>query len=302
MDTIESISTMAPSQRSSWKLGRLILFTQLALCSLFFSSEPRNLLCGTAGQASSLVEVGSFVVDQPATPNTLKIVSYNVHGPLMGDFEEVHSVLKADLNLRDTHVWALQEVRTDKNRNFAREMAARLRIYYAHAIARPRGGGWEGLSILSRLPISDVERLELPHLDTGDRLRIGLFATISAGKQSIRLCNVHLPIRMSHEKRAEQLRLIFDSFNRHGVTARVLIGDFNTITSSLRKLYQLRLERHSFRTPFEGNAKTYQRFFFLRFKLDWIYLSGLKVLEQGIEQEITASDHRPVWVRVQTPK
>jgi endonuclease/exonuclease/phosphatase family metal-dependent hydrolase len=251
------------------------------------------------GAQRPLVETGSFAKEEIVSPETVKIVSYNVHGPLTEDVEAVFAVLKENDKLRSAHVWALQEVRTSLDRNFARDIAQRLGMDYAHAIARPRGGGWEGLSFLSRLPISNAERLELPHLDTGERRRIGLFVTVTVGDQQIRICNVHLPIKMNHQKREEQFRLILEQFNLNSTpTRQIILGDFNTITGGLRRLYHTILETSGFRTPFEGHTKTYQRYFFLRFKLDWIYLRGLKVLDFGIEQEVKASDHRPVWVDV----
>jgi endonuclease/exonuclease/phosphatase family metal-dependent hydrolase len=177
-------------------------------------------------------------------------------------------------------------------------MAERLKLHYAHAIARERGGGWEGLSFLSQLPLSKVERLELPHLDTGDRRRIALLATISHGPDTIRLCNVHLPIRMNHDKREEQMSLILDRLTSEPENARIILGDFNTITGGLRRLYHTKLRNAGYDTPFEGNSKTFQRYFFLRFKLDWIYLQGLTAKNHGIEQQVKASDHRPVWVTI----
>jgi len=263
--------------------------------------ERQNLtkLLGGSEQSVDLVESGSFADKAAPSTETIRIVTYNVHGPLTEDVETVFSVIESDVQLRKAQVWALQEVRTSRDRNFARYVAERLGMNYAHAIARPRGDGWEGLSFLSRLPISDVERIALPHLDTGDRLRIGFFATITAGDRMIRMCNVHLPIRMKHEKRTEQLRLILDHFERDQISNhQIIIGDFNTINGGLRRLYHTVLEDSGFQTPFDGNAKTYQKYFFLRFKLDWIYLRGLEVLAHGIERRIKASDHRPVWVDV----
>jgi len=254
--------------------------------------------CEAGPSTEEFVETGSFAEPLTTQPDRLRIVTYNVHGPLPEDAEAVYSVLQSDEELQNADVWALQEIRTGEKRNFARDAARRLGMNYAHAVARPRGDGWEGLSFLSRWPISEVVRLELPHLDTGDRLRIGLFATISAGNRSIRLCNVHLPIRMDHDKRAEQLRLIIHHFEQDEPDASIIMGDFNTITSSLRRLYDTILVNGGFETPFKDNAKTYQRYFFLRFKLDWIYLKGLAVVEHGIRQSVTASDHRPVWVDV----
>jgi endonuclease/exonuclease/phosphatase family metal-dependent hydrolase len=245
-----------------------------------------------------LLETGTFADEECDLPEAIRIVTYNVHGPLPEDKEPVFSVLSRDPQLASAHVWALQEVRTSKTSNFTKDMAQRLGMHYAHAIARPRGGGWEGLAFLTRFPISDAERLELPHLDTGDRLRIGLFVTISLGENKFRLCNVHLPIKMDHNKRIEQIRLILDNFGRSGSRGQIVLGDFNTITGGLRRLYNTVLVNQGFSTPFEGNSKTYQKYFFLRFKLDWIYLKGLESLNHGIEQKVKASDHRPVWIDV----
>ena len=284
---------MEPSRRLVH--ARLMIYGLLTIA--FFLA-----LSGGSEQTVDFVESGSFSVAAPHVTDTIRIVTYNVHGPLTEDVEAVFSVIESDVQLSKAHVWALQEVRTSRDRNFARYAAERLGMNYAHAIARPRGDGWEGISFLSRLPISDLERIELPHLDTGDRLRIGFFATIAAGNRMIRMCNVHLPIRMKHKKRTEQLRLILDHFERDQISNhQIIIGDFNTINGGLRRLYHTVLENSGFQTPFDGNAKTYQKYFFLRFKLDWIYLRGLEALDYGIEQRIKASDHRPVWVDVRFP-
>lgn len=267
-----------------------------ALLSIATASIP---LFGAESPAELLLQTGTYatVVSKPA--RTLRVVTYNVHGPLPEDVESICTVLAKDPQLSTADVWALQEVRTSADRHFTKEIAQRLEMHYAHAVARPRGDGWEGLAFLSRLPMTEAERIELPHLDTGDRLRIGLFVTLSVGDRAIRLCNVHLPIKMDRKKRSEQLRLLIDHFDRHPTSSRIILGDFNTITGGLRRLYHTILKNGGFQTPFEGNAKTYQKYFFLRFKLDWIYLRGARILGHGIEQKVKASDHRPVWVDIQ---
>jgi len=125
-----------------------------------------------AQEAEELVETGSFADFVRPVAEPLRIATYNVGGPLTQNTEAVYRVLADRAQPRGVHVWALQEVRTSSDRNLAREMAKRLKLFYTYAIARERGGGWEGLSFLSRLPLSRVERLELPHLDTGDHRRI----------------------------------------------------------------------------------------------------------------------------------
>jgi len=56
------------------------------------------------------------------------------------------------------------------------------------------------------------------------------------------------------------------------------------------------LEQHGFTTPFRGDVKTFQRSFIVRKTLDWIYLSHLRVINHRVEEDITTSDHRPIWV------
>jgi endonuclease/exonuclease/phosphatase family metal-dependent hydrolase len=270
--------------------GNKVVFLSHALAlALLFS------LAALGQQVLPLVETGEFAERGATPPDRLKIVSYNIHGPQKDDVEELFNVLEQ------------QEVnryrRKTGPRNIARELAERLKMNYVYAVENTypesKGGGARGLAILSRLPLSDIERLELPHRGPGGRRRIGLLATINAGATAIRLCNVHLETRLANEKKAEQMRLILSQLKHNSPTQKtIVLGDFNTIKDSTRQTLAGVLEQVGFKTPFQDNVKTFRRSFLVRLKLDWIYLNDLHVVGHKVEADVTASDHRPIWVEI----
>jgi endonuclease/exonuclease/phosphatase (EEP) superfamily protein YafD len=53
-----------------------------------------------------------------------------------------------------------------------------------------------------------------------------------------------------------------------------------------------------FATPFPDNQSTFKAAYILKFKLDWVWLRGLRSLDYGIDRKIGLSDHWPLWVNV----
>jgi endonuclease/exonuclease/phosphatase family metal-dependent hydrolase len=254
-----------------------------------------------------LLEEGQHLGASLPAPDRLKIVSYNIHGPQEKGVEELFGVLERHPALRDAHVLALQEVNRYRKktgrRNVAAELAKRLKMNYVYAVENSypesKGGGARGLAILSRLPLAGTERLELPHRGPGGRLRIGLMATVQAGATAVRLCNTHLETRLAKEKKAEQMRLILQRLRETAPAQKmIVIGDFNTITEATRKTLAAVLHEHGFTTPLRGDVKTFQRYFAVRTVLDWVYLKDLRVRDHKVEESITVSDHRPIWVEI----
>src|SRR5918912_1292793 len=95
----------------------------------------------------------------------------------------------------------------------ARELAQELRMRYARAAARPPNGeepkskqwyldfeepisrgeaGDTGVAVLSRLPLRNVERLELPWDECAWRPRLALATTIENGDKGLHLFNSHI--------------------------------------------------------------------------------------------------------------
>src|SRR5687768_2009846 len=112
---------------------------------------------------------------------------------------------------------ALQEAdkRTQRagGHHVARELAEKLQMAWIHVPAGiPRGqepkprqwwlnfeeqiglhdSGDTGVALLSRLPLSDVTRIDLPWTECAWRPRLAMAATISMGQRKLRLLNAHV--------------------------------------------------------------------------------------------------------------
>src|SRR5437773_4870530 len=83
----------------------------------------------------------------------------------------------------------LQEIEEDDRLNQAEALAARLGYIYTYMPARATKRGTHGLAILSKHPLSDIERLDLPRnellINTRDRMAMG--ATVSIGGKKLRI-------------------------------------------------------------------------------------------------------------------
>ncbi|HYN86300.1 MAG TPA: endonuclease/exonuclease/phosphatase family protein [Pyrinomonadaceae bacterium] len=267
-----------------------------------------------------------------ATPTELKFVSYNIRYRHGEDLQRLIALLKTDAEIGGASVIGLQEVDRSKKRtkftNTARVLAEALGMHYVWAAppnARPKdaaktkavknvkkddddgdddnGGGSKeeeetGVAILSRYPLSDVSRLVLAHEGPNRRRRAAVGATVRVGREEVRFYSVHAETRMPVERKVEHWRTVLEDLAQHARLRRVaVVGDFNTIkgkdVAAARKLFT----DAGFVTPFEDDRATFKVVFF-DFKLDWIWLRGLRPVAHGIDKSIGLSDHWPLWVTV----
>ena len=185
------------------------------------------------------------------------------------------------------------------NRDIGLELARRLKTHYAYAveIEHSKGGGVRGLAILSRFPLEDTRRIELPVEGPGGRRRIALGSTLRLGPVRVRLYNLHLETRISAVSRAEQIEGILRDADRFSSLPTALAGDFNTITAAARQQMFQVMEGAGFASALPGNQTTFQRAFLIRMVLDWVWSRNLSMLEAAVESRIRVSDHRPIWFR-----
>lgn len=200
----------------------------------------------------------------------------------------------------------------------ARELAQELRMRYARAAGeRPDGeepkskqwyldfeerigrreAGDTGVAVLSRLPLRNVERLELPWDDCAWRPRLALGATVENGGGRLRLFNSHIDPHASVEGQLKQHAAILE--RAEGLSGPVvLLGDFNTL--SKRSCLETRrlLESHGFETPFQTGTATW-RAGLVRLHTDWIFVRGARVRNYGVARGLGVSDHWPVWAEVE---
>lgn len=261
------------------------------------------VFAAAAPAADPLLDRGGFLEQSPPLADTVRLVSYNLHGPPTDKIDELVEAVATEDALRGAVVYSFQEVNRNHagsgNRDMAKVLAKALKANYAYAVEleHKSGGGERGLAIVSRYPMSDVERFVLPVEGPGGRRRISLGATIHLDStKDLRVYDLHLETRISVKERGEQIQAIIDHARRYSKLPTVILGDFNTFThGATRRMFEL-MEPEGFHCPLAGDEKTFQQKFFLRLKLDWIWTRNLETLGADVEGDIVISDHRPLWV------
>ena len=207
--------------------------------------------------------------------------------------------------LRDADVYLLQEVvhfDDEQNPSVGHLLAKELNLQVVSAPSIRRKAV-DGLAILSRYPLIEVEVKELPKRDLlyRTRTRIVLAATVDAPCGRVRVFNTHLDTRINAKDRVEQIQPIIDEAAAWK-GPRLVGGDFNTnglfwIGSAIPfpfspqgKAIRQAMEQQGFSTPMTGRESTFD---FFRFHLDWIYTRGLKTAGLSIEP-VRFSDHHAV--------
>lgn len=166
--------------------------------------------------------------DAPA-PESLRVVSYNMHGGMSSSLDTIAAVLQ-DL---DADVIALEEVDRGVGRSGLVDqdqvLADELGYETAFAAARRREDGDFGVAILSRLPFSRAERIDL-HEPLASQPRVALDTSVCVGPDPVRVVAVHTDVWPWASKAAtDDLVDALGGSIGHGV---ILAGDLNVIPSS----------------------------------------------------------------------
>jgi endonuclease/exonuclease/phosphatase family metal-dependent hydrolase len=218
-------------------------------------------------------------------------------------------------------VLALQEadMRTKRTggHHVAEELAAELGMHWAHEAAGiPRGvkpvkrqwwldfeepidlhdTGDTGVALLSRLPLHDVTRIDLPWQECQWRPRLAIAATISVGTQDIRIFNAHVDPHAAVDGQLAQLEAIAAQTEATTLPT-IVLGDFNTL--SKQKCIETRafFEARGYTTPFPTGTSTW-RTTVLKMHADWIFVRGVKIERWGVAKPLNVSDHWPIWAEV----
>jgi endonuclease/exonuclease/phosphatase family metal-dependent hydrolase len=219
-------------------------------------------------------------------------------------------------------VLALQEADKETKRagrqHVARELAETLGMDWVHVPAGiPRGvkpttrewwldfeeqielhdTGDTGVALLSRLPLSDVKRLDLPWQECAWRPRLAMAATVSIGTKRLRILNAHVDPHAAVGGQLAQLEsLVAEATTESGPT--LILGDFNTL--SKKKVDETRnfLTSHGYSTPFTPGTPTW-RGAGIRLHADWIFSRGAKIVKWGVARPLGVSDHWPIWAEVE---
>ena len=236
----------------------------------------------------------------------------------------IHAAAKAFSNnslLPPPDILALQEADRESTRaggqDIAAALARELGLAYAHVGAglprgvKPKPREWwlnfeeqigvdeesdTGVALLSRVPLHDITRIDLPWHDCPWRPRLAMAVTVDFGDEKLRVFNVHIDPHGPLNNQHQQTEAVLDQAKKHdGPT--VILGDFNTL--SKQKAIEIRklMESHEFSTPFPTSIATW-RGAALRFHADWIFVRGVRVNRWGVAKPLNISDHWPIWAEV----
>ena len=285
--------------------GSFLLFEQP-------SAKAGEAKCVAAGAEASLLETGRAAKLADAPPQAeIKIVSYNMRWRGGEELKQIIKLLREDEELGGAAVIGLQEVDRDRRRsgnvNAARLMAEELGMHYAWAAPpsdgekrddRERGEDETGVAILSPYPLTDVERLVLPHPGPDCRRRAAVGATVHVGDKRVRVYSVHAETRIPVAKKIEQWRAVLDAWRarRPADERAVVLGDLNTIKGKDVRAARKLFAEAGFATPFPDDEPTWKTFI-IKLKLDWLWLRGLEPTAHGIARRVKFSDHWPLWVK-----
>lgn len=230
---------------------------------------------------------------------TLKVMTYNIHHgnpPSAGDKIDIPAIAKV-INAEKPDLVALQEVdvntiRSGKGINQASELARLTGMYYYFSKAIDFQGGDYGVAVLSRFPIVDSVRYDLPVLKEigGEPRTIAAITIQLPGNKRIIFASTHLDLH--EENRLAQSKLITDRFGKSKLPM-VLAGDFNATPESKVISY---LDQYFTRTCLPDCAPTIP-VENPEDAIDFIMLRPaklFKVTTTRVIDEKYASDHLPV--------
>ena len=156
--------------------------------------------------------------------------------------------------------------------------------------------GDTGVALLSRLPLSDVTRIDLPWHECPWRPRLAIAATLKVGPRELRIFNAHVDPHAAIGGQLAQLEAVAaHAYATEGPT--LILGDFNTL--SRQKCIDTRefLESRGYTTPIPTGTATW-RGGGLRMHADWIFTRGVKVARWGVARPLKVSDHWPIWAEI----
>ncbi len=157
--------------------------------------------------------------------------------------------------------------------------------------------GDTGVALLSRLPLSEIERIDLPWHDCPWRPRLAMAANVTLGKRTLRLFNVHIDPHGPLDNQHQQTETVLKAAEQYP-EPRVILGDFNTLSKTKAVEIKKLLEASGYTTPFPVNLATW-RGAGLRFHADWIFVRGVRVSRWGVARPLSVSDHWPIWAEIE---
>lgn len=159
--------------------------------------------------------------------------------------------------------------------------------------------GDTGVALLSRMPLDDITRIDLPWHKCAWRPRLAMGVTIELSGRRVRLFNVHVDPHGPLDNQHQQVEALLEHADVYD-GPRLIFGDFNTL--SKQKAVEIRklMESRGYATPFPTGTQTW-RGAGMSFHADWIFVNGLNVTRWGMVRPLNVSDHLPIWAEITLP-
>jgi endonuclease/exonuclease/phosphatase family metal-dependent hydrolase len=236
----------------------------------------------------------------------IRLVTYNVqYAP---DVPAIADVIANNPELASADAIFVQEIESypDEAGSRASRLAALLQLGYVYVPARLRNGGTHGLAILSRYPLTNVMRMDLPEVSQSIHLRIAVSADIDLGTRTLSVIDLHLDTLLNAGERIAQLHpVVIDA-----PPQTVVAGDFNMSriewldgvpilspsASDQAPVVDSYMHGLGFATPCANSGAT-EHMYGIEQRLDAIYTRDLATTYGGIDRS-GPSDHWPMWVDV----
>src|ERR1044072_8301370 len=164
---------------------------------------------------ATLLESGKAANVRPQTssPAEIKVLQYNIRWRSGDDLKTLIKLFQSDPEIGNAQILALQEVDRHKkrsgNNNTAKMIANELGMHYVWAAPpapKPTDEEETGVALLSVYPLSEVERIVLPHKGPNGRRRVALGATVEIENKRWRVYSAHSETRIAVSKKQQQFK------------------------------------------------------------------------------------------------
>jgi len=240
-------------------------------------------------------------------PRELRVVTFNVHRETP---QKVIEGITQDKALRDADVFVLQEVHRVETPGAdwcspACVLGKKLGYYSIYAPGHMQGNGSDGVAVVSRLPLTSAQLIELPYFDVhfNSGRRIALAVTLEIDGAPVTLYAVHLDNRLGVRDRRTQMLPVLKHAQQQK-TPVVIAGDFNTspftwishvvpvLTTTQDNRFEELVRDHGFTTPVSQSGATHR---YIGMKLDGIYTRGFETVKFATADAKNVSDHLALW-------
>lgn len=184
----------------------------------------------------ALPEAGNEGAEAETGPR-FKVLAYNLRFGELASLEELAAFIKE----HDPDLVALQEVDVRTHRpaaphqnglDFATELGYRTGMLSAYGKTIPHAGGYYGIAILSKFPLTNIQRMYLPKTEHGREQRAVLVADVEYQENTfITFASTHLDYTNTMERQV-QVQALNEILLQRDYPI-IVGGDFNAVPSSV---------------------------------------------------------------------